>query len=254
MVEEAAPVHFAPRADEQAPLRFAQRASSSSSPEQNTSALSDARAVRDRQLNELLGTLGMTGQTSSSSFCGSKGVCYDGDLASDIAVANLVVEDAKVVALPKNQDSSIRDSRLKQLEDEYLEQIADMRSEMEKAQKSEQRLRADRDEWRLMTENLQAAGGNDEGEEGENHDDGDDEQAHDVHDGDPPPEPDVDDDGGDPPRKTRKGPDRDPPDGDDPDGGDDPEFTDVKISRREADKVVVPPFPTVTHLDSWMAQ
>ena len=55
----------------------------------------------------------------------------------------LFVEDAKVVALPKNQDSSIRDSRLKQLEDEYLEQIADMRSEMEKAQKSEQRLRAD---------------------------------------------------------------------------------------------------------------
>ena len=120
------------------PCVLRQRASSSSSPEQNASALSDARAVRDRQLNELLGTLGMTGQTSSSSFCGSKGVCYDGDLASDIAVANLVVEDAKVVALPKNQDSSIRDSRLKQLEDEYLEQIAEMRSEMEKAQKFEQ--------------------------------------------------------------------------------------------------------------------
>ena len=120
----------------------------------------------------------MTGQTSSSSFSGSKGVCYDGGLASDIAVANLVVEDAKVIALPKNQDSSIRDARLKQLEDEYLERIAEMRSEMEKAQKAEQRLRADRDEWRwrLMAENLQAAGGNDEGEEGENHDDGDDEQ------------------------------------------------------------------------------
>ena len=44
-----------------------------------------------------------------------------------------------------------------------------MRSEMEKAQKAEQRLRAGRDEWRLMAENLQAAGGNDEGEEGENH-------------------------------------------------------------------------------------
>ena len=159
------------------------------------------------------------GQTSSSSFSGPKGVCYDGDLASDIAVANLVVEDAKVIALPKNQDSSIRDARLKQLDDEYLEQIAEMRSEMEKAQKAENRLGANRDEWRLMAENLQAAGGNDEGEEGENHDDGDDEQAHDVHDGDPPPEPDGDDDGGDPPRKTGKGPDRDPPDGDDPDGG-----------------------------------
>ena len=51
-----------------------------------------------------------------------------------------------------------------------------------------------------------------------------------------------------------RGPGPDPPDGEDPDGGDDPECTDVKISRREADKVVVPPFPTVTHLDSWMSQ
>eukprot|EP00439_Symbiodinium_sp_Y106_P053861 s1457_g7.t1 len=130
---------------------------------------------------------------SSSSFSGSKGVCYDGDLASDIAVASIVVEDAKVSSAPKNKDSSIHDARLKQLGDEYLEHIAEMRSEMEKAQKAEQRLRADRDEWRLMAENLQAT-------------------------------------------------------------GDDPEVTEVKISRREADKVVVPPFPTVTHLDNWMAQ
>ena len=175
VVEDAAPVRFAPRAEEQAPLRFARRASSSSSPEPN-----DARAVRDRQLNELLGTLGMTGRMSSSSFSGSKGVCYDGDLASDIAVASIVVEDAKVSSAPKNKDSSIHDARLKQLGDEYLEHIAEMRSEMEKAQKAEQRLRADRDEWRLMAENLQATGGNDEGEESEDHNDGDDEPAHDV--------------------------------------------------------------------------
>ena len=196
----------------------------------------------------------MTGRASSSSFSGSKGIRYDGDLASDIAVVNLVVEDAKTIAVPKNQDSPIHDVRLKQLKDEYLEQIAEMQSEMEKAQKAEQRLRADRDEWRLMAENLQTAGGNDEGEEGENHDDGDDEPAHDIYGGDPFPEHDNDDDGGGLPRKTGKGPDRDPPDKDDPDGGDDPEFTEVKISRREADKVVVPPFPMVTHLDNWMAQ
>ena len=55
-------------------------------------------------------------------------------------------------------------------------------------------------------------------------------------------------------KTRRRGPGHDPPDGEDPDGGDDPEYTDVKISRREADKVVVPPFPTVTHLDSWMSQ
>ena len=57
-----------------------------------------------------------------------------------------------------------------------------------------------------------------------------------------------------PSRRGRRGPGPDPPDGEDPDGGDDPEYTDVKVSRREADKVVVPPFPTVTHLDSWMSQ
>ena len=50
----------------------------------------------------------------------------------------------------------------------------------------------------------------------------------------------------------------DPPDPD-PDGGgdgdrDDPEVTEVRISRREADKVVVPSFPTITHLDNWMSQ
>ena len=81
----------------------------------------------------------MTGRASSPSFSGSKGIRYDGDLASDIAVADLVVEDAKSIAVPKNQDSSIHDARLKQLEGEYLEQIAEMRSEMEKAQKAEQR-------------------------------------------------------------------------------------------------------------------
>ena len=75
-----------------------------------------------------------------------------------------------------------------------------------------------------------------------------------MHDGGPDPEPDDDDPGDGPSRRNRRGPGYDPPDGDDPDGGDDPEYTEVKISRREADKVVVPPFPTVTHLESWMSQ
>ena len=39
-----------------------------------------------------------------------------------------------------------------------------------------------------------------------------------------------------------------PPDGEDPDGGHDAEITEIKISRREADKVIVPSFPTATHL------
>ena len=65
-----------------------------SSSEKSASEPNDVRAVRNRQLNELLSTLEMTGRASSSSFSGSKGIRYDGDLASDIAVANLVVEDA----------------------------------------------------------------------------------------------------------------------------------------------------------------
>ena len=56
-----------------------------------------------------------------------------------------------------------------------LEQkVEEMRIEMQKAQKAEQRLRIDRDAWRLMAENLQ------EGEEDANHDE---DIFHDVHDG-----------------------------------------------------------------------
>ena len=72
VVEDAAPVRLSPRAEEQVPLRFAQRASSSSSSEKNTSEPNDARAVRNRQLNELLSALEMTGRASSSSFSGSR--------------------------------------------------------------------------------------------------------------------------------------------------------------------------------------
>ena len=70
---------------------------------------------------------------------------------------------------------------------------------------------------------------------------------------DPPSGPGDDGDDDVPSRGRGRGPDR-PPDRDDPDGGEDPEVTEVKISHREADKIVVPSFPTVTHLDNWMAQ
>eukprot|EP00439_Symbiodinium_sp_Y106_P027866 s1892_g3.t1 len=151
--------------------------------------------------------------------------------------------------LPRNIDDPNHASQLMRLE----HKVEEMRIEMQKAQMAEQRLRIDRDEWRLMAENLQAPGDDDaEGGEDDNHDE---DIFHDVHDGDPDPEPDDDDDPGDSPsRRNRRGPGYDPPDGDDPDGGDDPEYTEVKISRREADKGVVPPFPTVSHLESWMSQ
>ena len=106
-----------------------------------------------------------------------------------------------------------------------------------------------------MAENLQASGCDDaEEEEDGRHDEDDDGRSHDVHDGGPPSEPDGDDSGRGSPRKNRKGPGHDTSQGGDPDGGDDPEYTEVKISRREADKVDVPSLPTVTHLESWMSQ
>ena len=241
--------------EESAPVRLAPRTSSSSvSPDKNIAEPNGGRAVRDRQLNEMLRSLGITGRSSSSSYSGSKEVDHDGDVESDIAVAKLVVEDAKLAQAPKTQESSSRDAQMRQLEYEYLEQIAELRTEMEKAQKAEQRLRLDRDEWRLVAENLQAPNDGNDGDEDEDYDDVGDPPAYDTRGADPSPDPDGGNDDGNPPRKRGKGADPDPPDGDDPDGGDDPEVTEVKISRREADKVVVPSFPTVTHLDNWMAQ
>ena len=182
-------------------------------------------------------TLGMRERaTSSSSTTAVKGVSYDGDPSSEHAAASSV-----------DPAHAARVSVLEQ-------QIEEMRNEMQKAQKAEQRLRIDRDEWRLMAENLQAPADAEAEEEEEDEGDHDDEGSHDAHGGGPVPGPDDGSPGGSPSKRGRRGPGSDPPDGKDPDGGDDPEYTDVKISRREADKVVIPPFPTVTHLDSWMSQ
>ena len=257
VMEGPAPEHVVPRADGQAPERPAQRAmpddqaperlaqraaSSSSSPEKSITKSEDARAVRDRQLRDLLTTLGIKERLTSSSSSATKGVSYDGNPSSGFAVAHVVAGQTKPIMLPRNIDDSNHASQLMRLE----QKVEEMRIEMQKAQKAEQRLRIDRDEWRLMAENLQAPEDDDaEGEEDDNHDE---DIFLDAHDGDPDPEPDDDDPGDGPSRRNRRGPGHDPPDGDDPDGGDDPEYTDVKISRREADKVVVPPCPTVTHL------
>ena len=251
MLKAKHPRRLAQRAmpDDQAPERLTQRAaSSSSSPEKSITTTEDARAVRDRQLRDLLTTLGVKERLTSSSSSATKGVSYDGNPSSEFAVAHVVAGQTKPITLPRNIDDSIHASQLVRLE----QKVEEMRIEMQKAHKAEQRLRIYRDEWRLMAENLQAPGDDDaEGEENDNHDD---DTFHDVHDGGPDPEPDDDDPGDSPSRRNRRGPGHDPPGGDDPDGGGDPEYTDVKISRREADKVVVPPFPTVTHLESWMSQ
>ena len=243
--EETAPERFAPRVDDQAHERLAQCATSSaSSPEKDITTSNDARAVRDRQLRELLTSVGMTGRSSSSSTSAAKGVSYDGNRASGFTVAHVVAGETKPVAPPKTIESPESETQLKRLERE----VEEMRIEMQKAQKAEQRLRADRDEWRMMAVNLQTSGCDDAEEEDDDHEEDDDDPSHDVHGGGSPSEFDGGDSGKGPPRKNRKGPGYDPSDGGDPDGGDDPEYTEVKISRREADKVVVPSFPTVTHL------
>ena len=138
VTKETAPQRLAPRVDDQAPERLAQRAASSaSSPEKDITTSNDARAVRDRQLRELITTLGVTGRSSSSSSSAAKGVSYDGNLASDFAVAHVIAGETKPVALPKTSESPDRDTQLKRLERE----VKEMRIEMEKAQKAEQRLR-----------------------------------------------------------------------------------------------------------------
>ena len=83
-----------------------------------------------------------------------------------------------------------------------------MRIEMQKAQQAEQRLRIDRDEWRLMAENLQAPGDADAEEEGD--DEHDEDSFHDAHDGGHDPEPDDDDPGDSPSKRNRWGPGPDP--------------------------------------------
>ena len=77
---------------------------------------------------------------------------------------------------------------------------------MQKAQKAEQRLRVDRDEWRLMAENLQAPAYADADDEEEDEGDHDDEGFHDAHDGGPDPEPDDGSPGESPSRRGRRGP------------------------------------------------
>eukprot|EP00439_Symbiodinium_sp_Y106_P084248 s148_g25.t1 len=149
----------------------------------------------------------MTGRSSSSPTSSSKGICHDGDPASDAAIARLVAEDLKVVdattsvnrqsvdhtttvALSTSKATDVHNARIKQLEDEYLAQMVEVRLEVQKAQKAEQKLRVDRDEWKLMAENLQPKeeeGGGDDGEcddEEEYHDAGDRQTP------DPPSQPD----------------------------------------------------------------
>ncbi|CAE7213888.1 unnamed protein product [Symbiodinium microadriaticum] len=235
----------------------------------------EARAERDEQLRELLGDMGMNRRSSSSSTNVQRDEKGREDHANDAAIAKIVEDDIRQadsaaqdiatssrsvgerLANVQSSSSSSRtddyDARIRKLEHRFLAQMEEMQREIDQAKEAEQRLRVDRDEWRLMAEDMQARRHDDDEEEEDEEDDENDEPAAS---GESHPVPSGGSDGGSPgdgPRRRRGDPDPGGG-GDDDDDHDDPEITDVKISRREADKVIVPPFPTVTHLDNWMAQ
>ncbi|CAE7727081.1 unnamed protein product [Symbiodinium sp. CCMP2456] len=149
---------------------------------------------------------------------------------------------------PSNGTQAIQEDR-KNVEKDYIAPMVELRVLLQQAQENERRLRDERNEWRQTAVYLQELADQEQGDDEED----DEECDSSVHPSDcpnggsgPPDSPSRR--GADPP-KTPKGRDvpgdepPDPPPPGDPDGRDDPEITEVKISRREADKVVVPPFP-----------
>lgn len=162
------------------------------------------------------------------------------------------------VASPANIapfSSSNINSHLERIEADYIAQVTTLRLELrDEAKLTEERLREDRNVWRQAAEQFQQGYDQENGGRDENEDE------EEVSPSESPTNlgpgaPGGGDGSDDPPSKGRKrlggDPDPTPPDDPDDDGG--REVTSVKISRREADKVAVPPFPRMTHLDSWMA-
>ncbi|CAE7416372.1 unnamed protein product, partial [Symbiodinium microadriaticum] len=211
-------------------------------------------------------TLKMEKRPTSSSTSAVRAEEGSDERISDAAIAKIVEDDVKQADLaaskvptglhniddtsPRRDRSSFRppedhEARMPGLELDLLAQINKMQLEIYESKRAEQRLREDRDEWRLMAEDMQRRQNDDEGE-------GEDEEENDetVEGVDPPPGSPGSGNSG--PRDP-KGDPPDPDDGEN-DDRDDPEVTEVRISRREADKVIVPPFPTITHLDNWMSQ
>ena len=155
-------------------------------------------------------------------------------------------------------DEKLRErERWDKLEAQHLERMDELRSELRHAKENEDRIRDEREYWRQEAEYYK--------QENHHEDDyGEGEEEEEM----PPSEsptnlgpsgpggggPDGPGDGDDSkkPSSHRGGPNPGPPcDAPTDEGAAD--VTEVKISRREADKVIVPPFPKVTHLDSWMS-
>ena len=130
--------------------------------------------------------------------------------------------------------------------------MAELRAELHQAKQTEDRLRDDRNCWRQAAEHFPQDEPQDNGEEPEEEEDVPPyESPTNVGPGGPGGGDDHDDS---PSRgRGRRGGD---PSGPPPDDLDDV-VTQMSLKlnypRREADKVTVPPFPEVTHLDSWMS-
>ena len=212
-----------------------------------------ANALRGAQLQDLLRHQGMWRPTmpSSSSSRRQPNIFKEHDDEEDQRlISHLVSEDVRAADEERAQE---RDQREK-LEAERLHHMDELRSELQRAKENEDRIRGEREYWRQEAEYYYKQ----ENHQGDDYDEGEEEEAV------PPSE-----------SPTNLGPNG-PGDGDGskkspthrggPAGGDPPgppsdiptdegvaDVTEVKISRREADKVIVPPFPRVTHLDSWMS-
>ncbi|CAE7274956.1 unnamed protein product [Symbiodinium sp. KB8] len=152
-----------------------------------------------------------------------------------------------------SKSSKLRVDNIIKLESDYSAKMAELRAELRQARQTEDRLHDDRNYWRAAAEEFPQDDSQDHDEEQEEEEESvpPSESPTNIGPGGPGGSDDYDDSlarergchGGDP-----SGP---PPD--DPDNIGDTDVTEVKITRREADKVTVPPFPKVTHLDSWMS-
>ena len=242
----------------------------------NANALFTDRAnvFRNAQLQDLLKSQGMwrspmpSSSTSRSHKNIFKGNVDDG---TNKLIAQLIEEDVRDAEVGRGLGPTLncpgttaqsssgqaeREERWLEVETEHQVCMNELLSELRQTRQTEDRLHGDREFWKHAAEYYKQ-----DQRQGDDHGEGEEErkklplrsrqrtldqtdlEAVVVGTQTSPPSHSSGRRGGDP----RGPPSEDPTD----DGAHD--VTEVKISRREADKVVVPPFPKVTHLDSWMS-
>ncbi|CAE7475880.1 unnamed protein product, partial [Symbiodinium microadriaticum] len=190
-----------------------------------------------------------------------------GDNSTNKLIADLIEEDVKNADAeqgfdhnlfrqdPATQSSSGQmrgEERWLEMESEHQVRMDELRSELRRANETEDRLRGGREYWKHAAEYYQQ-----EQHQGDGHEEGEEEEE-------VTPSESPTNLGPSGPvvarveirmdrRNGRRGGDPPGPPSEDPTDDGVRDVTEVKISRREADKVIVPPFPKVTHLDGWMS-